>query len=48
MLSNNLDFQDGLLIATAQRLKVPFVTSERKAENWKKTYEGVKSITEFW
>lgn len=48
MLSNSLDFRDGLLIASAQKLEIPFVTSEKKKlEYFKKAYSGVMSRKEF-
>ena len=48
MLENNLRFKDGLLIDIAQRLNLPFITSEKNARDWKKSYEGVMSQEEFW
>ncbi len=48
MLRNRLMLRDGLLIATAKRLEVPFITSERKADLWKNAYEGVMDQKEFW
>jgi|GEM_PF-4645290 len=48
MLKNRLSFQDGLLISIAQKLQVPFITSEKRAENWKSAYEGVIGEKEFW
>ena len=48
MLENRLDFKDGVLIDIAQRLKIPFITSERKAGEWKKAYSGVMTVEEFW
>ena len=48
MLRYRLDFADGLLINIAQRLQLPFITSERKAEKWKEAYEGVMSQEDFW
>jgi len=48
MLKHKLTLKDGLLINIAQRLKIPFVTSERKSEKWKQAYKGVMSQNEFW
>lgn len=48
MLENDLDFRDGLLINIAQKLELPFITSEKNAIKWKKAYEGVMSQEDFW
>ncbi len=48
LLKHKLSLEDGLLINIAQRLELPFVTSERKAKIWKDAYKGVMSQEEFW
>ena len=48
MLVYGLDFKDGLLISIAERLELPFVTSERNAEKWKNAYSGVLKERDFW
>ena len=48
MLENNLEFKDGILIDIAQKLNIPFITSEKNAKTWKSAYNGVKSQKEFW
>jgi len=48
MLKHRLKLNDGLLINIAQRMEVPFITSERKAEKWKEAYNGIMSQEDFW
>ena len=48
MLKHKLALVDGLLIDIAQKVELPFVTSERKAKEWKKAYEGIMTQDEFW
>ena len=48
MLKHRLTLNDGLLINIAQRMEVPFITSERKAEKWKEAYSGIMSQEDFW
>ncbi len=50
ILKHDLSFNDGLHIITAQKLKIPLITSEKdkNLERWKKAYDGVYSMEEFW
>jgi len=48
MLKHRLGLKDGLLIDIAQKIELPFVTSERRAKEWKKAYSGIMSQEEFW
>lgn len=50
ILKQDLGFRDGIHIIVAQRLDIPLITSERdkNLNKWKKAYEGVYSIENFW
>ncbi len=48
MLQYKLGFRDGLHIFLAQKMKVPLITNERRAEQWKKVYPKVYTLEEFW